>query len=54
MESTNNFLDGIDGDRTQLITKPNSYIYGENLDIILNETNGSFVLTNSKGNKFQK
>jgi len=53
MESTQNFLGGLNLDRSQLQTIKNSYIDGLNLDVIIDEINGSFVLTNAKGNKLQ-
>lgn len=53
MESTNNFLGGIDQDRNQLVFKENSYFDALNLDIILDELNGSIILSNTKGNKLQ-
>jgi len=53
MKSTTNFLGGLDADRNQLVNKPNTYTNALNVDIILDEINGSIVLTNSKGNKLQ-
>ncbi len=53
MESTNNFTSGLNSDRTQLIDTKDTYVEALNCDIILDEINGSFVLTNSKGNKLQ-
>ena len=43
MESSINFTDGMDSDRSQLGSKPNSYIEALNCDIVLDEINGSFV-----------
>jgi len=53
MEETNTFLGGMEMDATSLMKKPNTYSDALNMDVILDELNSSFVITNSKGNKIQ-
>ena len=53
MEATNEFSGGINSDASQLVNKKSTYQDALNVDIILDEINGSIALTNSKGNKLQ-
>ena len=53
MEVINTFEKGLNSDISKLSTPNGNYLDAKNIDIILDESNSSLVITNSKGNKLQ-